>query len=229
MKFYDQLSKYYDEVFPLKAETYHFLKKRIVAGRVLDVGCSTGAYAAKLNENDEIFVKGIDLNEEMIKRANDRVGSASFYVQDMREIKDKDKYSLIYSIGNTLVHLHNYEEIKSVIGLLLDALTKKGKLVIQIVNYARVFKQSVTELPEIQTKHVKFSRFYQHKEGKILFKTILKTKLNKYTSEVLLYPATKDELELIAEQLKAKVTFYGSFDEEPFTNASFHLIAVFKK
>jgi 2-polyprenyl-3-methyl-5-hydroxy-6-metoxy-1,4-benzoquinol methylase len=229
MGFYDELAVYYDELFPLKENTYEFLKTYVKSGKVLDVGCSTGAYATRLNEEDELFVRGIDLNEDMIHLANKRIGSASFEVKDMREIDGKNAYSMIYSIGNTIVHLEDYDEIKQVVKQMLDALKKNGVLILQIVNYARIFRQAVSELPLIETKHVKFHRYYQHKDGKLLFKSVLKTKMNKLVSEVLLYPLTKAELEMMAEELKVKITFYGSFEKEPFKEDSFHLIAVIEK
>lgn len=229
MGFYDQLAKYYDEVFPFNEVTHQFLRKQIDRGRVLDVGCSTGAYATKLDKEDQLIVKGIDLNEEMVKLANKRVGTASFEVRDMRDIDEKKYFDFIYSIDNTFAHLDGYDEIKSVLKILLDALKNDGILVIQIMNFARVFRRSVTELPLIETKHVKYSRYIQHKEGKILLKTVLKTKLDRFVSEVLFYPLTKAELEMMVDELKAKVNFYGSFKEEPFKEDSFDLIAVIKK
>lgn len=229
MGFYDELAMYYDEIFPLKESTYAFLKSYSKSGKVLDVGCSTGAYATRLNEEDELFVRGIDLNDDMIRLADKRIGSATFEVKDMREIDEKNRYAMIYSIGNTLVHLEDYDEIKQVVKQMLDALKKKGVLILQIVNYARIFRQAVSELPLIETKNVKFHRYYQHKDGKILFKSVLKTKLNKFISEVLLYPLTKAELEMMAEELKVKIAFYGSFEKEVFKEDSFHLIAVIEK
>ena len=229
MGFYDELAMYYDEIFPLKESTYAFLKSYSKSGKVLDVGCSTGAYATRLNEEDELFVRGIDLNDDMIRLADKRIGSATFEVKDMREIDEKNRYAMIYSIGNTLVHLEDYDEVKQVVKQMLDALKKKGVLILQIVNYARIFRQAVSELPLIETKNVKFHRYYQHKDGKILFKSVLKTKLNKFISEVLLYPLTKAELEMMAEELKVKIAFYGSFEKEVFKEDSFHLIAVIEK
>jgi len=229
MGFYDQLARYYDEIFPFKEETYQFLRKNVTVGRVLDVGCSTGIYATRLNEDDQLLVKGIDLNKKAIELAKKRVGSASFEVEDMRNIDDKNVYNLIYSIGNTIVHLNNYDEIKNSVKKMLTALKKDGKLIIQVVNYARIFKQLISELPLITTKHVKFSRFYQRKDGKILFKSVIKTKMDKFNSEVLLYPLTKAEIEMLIEALNAKATFYGSFNGEPYSDQSFHLIAVIEK
>jgi len=229
MGFYDELAIYYDEIFPFNEDKYRFLRSRVEQGQVLDLGCATGAYATRLSEEDTLFVKGIDLNEDMIRLAEQRVGSASFEVGDMRELNEKNRYELIYSIGNTIVHLDDYEEIKETVKSMLDSLTKSGKLVIQIVNYARVFRQAVSELPLIETRNVKFHRYYQHKNGKLLFKSVLKTKLNRLVSEVLLYPLTKDELEMIAKELNANIQFYGSFKEEPYKQDSFHLIAVLDK
>jgi 2-polyprenyl-3-methyl-5-hydroxy-6-metoxy-1,4-benzoquinol methylase len=229
MGFYDQLARYYDEVFPFNEDTYQFLKKNVTNGRVLDVGCSTGVYASKLNEDDQLLVKGIDINEEMIMLAKKRVGSASFEVQNMRDIDEKGKYQLIYSIGNSIVHLNDYDDVKDTIRKMLQALTSDGKLIIQIVNYARIFRQAIAELPIIETSHVKFSRFYQRKGGKILFKSILKTKLDKFNSEVLLYPLTKAEIEMIVEGFQYKVSFFGSFKGEVYDEHSFHLIAVIEK
>jgi len=70
---YDGIADWYDAEFqpaPLESETWETLRRLLGegAGRLIDVGCGTGAYAAGLAELGW-DVTGVDVSEDMLRRA----------------------------------------------------------------------------------------------------------------------------------------------------------------
>lgn len=237
MGFYEELSKYYDIVFPLSDKKLSFIKKHLGnKKRVLDVAAGTGSYSIALSKNGYDVV-AVDLDEEMINSINIKNmiegTKVRSYKADMKDIDviNEEKFDLIFSIGNSLVHLDGNEEISNTIKKMHDMLNKDGKLIIQIVNYDRIFEYNVKELPliERQDKGVCFKRSYDLSNGKILFKTKLLIDKDKKSFEncVELYPLKRKELEEILEKNGfIEINFFGDFEEDEFSIDSFHTIVV---
>jgi SAM-dependent methyltransferase len=73
---YDGLANWYDEEFqpaPLEGEAWQVVAPMIGRGpgELLDLGCGTGAYAVALSERGW-NVTGVDLSEDMLRRARER-------------------------------------------------------------------------------------------------------------------------------------------------------------
>jgi SAM-dependent methyltransferase len=73
---YDGIADWYDAEFqpePLQSETWEVLLRLLGdgSGSLIDVGCGTGAYAAGLAERGW-DVTGIDVSEDMLRRAHER-------------------------------------------------------------------------------------------------------------------------------------------------------------
>lgn len=237
MKFYKELSKVYDIVFPKDEDTLRFLLKGLKGNsKVLDLACGTGTYAAALALKGH-RVDGVDLGEEMIGLAKSKGGLyANFAVGDMTRAKEffsKEKYDLAYCIGNSIVHLKSKEKIQKFIEDIYDMLNDEGALTIQIVNYDRVVNQSVKALPTIDRhdKGIKFVRNYIYKpeEDKVEFQTELfitkGDKQESYYNTVDLIALKKDELEEMMKKAGfADIKAYGSFNEAEFKEDSFALV-----
>jgi SAM-dependent methyltransferase len=150
----------------------------------------------------------------------------------MRDIDrlNENEFNLIFCIGNSLAHLNGTAEIKDVIKKMYNLLTDGGSIIIQTVNYDRVLKYDVKELPLIDRKKsgVKFIRNYELENGKILFKTKLIINNDKiYENCIKLYPLTSRELTYILNDCGfKKVDIYGDFNEGEFSINSFPMIAV---
>ncbi|MCD8566934.1 MAG: class I SAM-dependent methyltransferase [Geovibrio sp.] len=96
MEFYRILAKAYDEVFPFSQTTFDFLRLH-AAGRVLDVGCATGAYVKRFH-GEGFSAEGIEYVPELIKYTE------NISAGDMRRLPESfsGRFSLVYCIGNTL-------------------------------------------------------------------------------------------------------------------------------
>jgi glycine/sarcosine N-methyltransferase len=73
MGFYEQISKYYDYIFPTGKDQVNFIKE--TAGqppkKILDVACGSGGYSMELAKSG-YAVTGIDLDAEMVNKAKEK-------------------------------------------------------------------------------------------------------------------------------------------------------------
>lgn len=237
MKFYKELSKVYDIVFPKDDTTLKFLCKDLKHNsKILDLACGTGTYSIALAQKGH-RVEGVDLGEEMIALANGKGGLfANFKVGDMTKVKElfhEEKYDLIYCIGNSIVHLKNKEKIEELIKDIYDKLNEDGALIVQIVNYDRVIKKDVRSLPVIDRKEkgVKFIRNYNYKpeEEKVEFQTELiiskSDKEERFENSVDLIALKMEEIKSMFEKAGFQfINVFGDFSEEDFSDDSFALV-----
>ncbi len=223
---YHEYAVYFDQIFPVKPACLKFLVTRSSHGKVLDVGCGSGDMALALAKQG-MHVVGIDLDHEMIETAKQKSTEeerVTFTQADMLTFHE-GSYSLIYCIGNTLVHLHDLKQMSTFIKHCYEMLEPNGQLVIQIVNYDRILKDKVTSLPTIKNNELTFVRDYEHVNGKIRFKTQLITPDKTFANEVELYPLVRSELEgLLAKAGFEEVCAYGGFDGSEWQPDSFPLI-----
>jgi glycine/sarcosine N-methyltransferase len=237
MKFYKELSKVYDIVFPKDEKTLNFLLKDLKSNsKILDLACGTGTYSLSLALKGH-RVDAIDLDEEMIQLAKGKGGLyANFTHGDMTKLQEEfqgKRYDLVYCIGNSIVHLKNKEKIERFIQDIYEVLTEEGALTVQIVNYNRIIKHDIKALPTIERpeKGVKFIRNYNYKqeEETVEFKTELIINKNGreevHENSVDLIALQKDEVKDMLHKAGFKdLEVYGSFSEEEFNDESFALV-----
>ncbi len=85
----------------------------------------------------------------------------------LKETNRRDSYDLVYSLGNSLAHLPEREEAAMLIAECHSVLKPGGVLIVQIVNFDRIIKKGVRELPEIVNDKagVTFIRKYEYPSG----------------------------------------------------------------
>ena len=237
MKFYKELSKVYDTVFPKDEKTLRFLLKDLKSNsKVLDLACGTGTYSLSLALKGN-RVDAIDLDEDMIQLAKGKGGLYANFVQgDMTKFREEfqgKRYDLVYCIGNSIVHLKNKGRIEKFIEDIYEVLIDEGALTVQIVNYDRIIKHDIKALPMIDRpeKGVKFIRNYNYKqdEEKIEFQTELIINKNddeeRFQNSVDLIALKKDEIKGMFHKAGFKeIEVYGGFSEEEFIEESFALV-----
>ncbi len=245
MGFYEELSRYYDIIFPAAPNTVKFIEKAANGGKyVLDVACGTGNYAISMAKKG-YKIDGVDLDATMIEAGKEKAKAENidinFIQGNMKDIKtlfsDK-KYDLVYCIGNSLVHLDNESEIQQMINDAADITSDNGSLLIQIVNYDRILDFNIDHLPTISREEagVDFVRNYVHEQdsGKILFNTEIhisnENETHKYENSVALFPLKKDVLVNIVKNAGFNnIEVYGSFGEEEYSKNSFATVLVARK
>jgi cyclopropane fatty-acyl-phospholipid synthase-like methyltransferase len=86
---------------PVNECIINFSTKLKPNGKILDVGCGTGYPAAKYLSEHGFMVTGIDISENMIKKAlGQKMRNAKFYVCDFFEFKPFEKYDGIIAFDS---------------------------------------------------------------------------------------------------------------------------------
>ena len=238
MGFYEEISKYYDDIFPTGKAQLAFIAE--IAGEppknLLDIACGTGGYATALAKQG-YQVTAVDLDKQMIfqlkRKAMDEKLNLNAMEGDMLELGEKLEagYDLAFCIGNSLVHLNGNQEIGKFFNGVKGLLTEGGSLVIQIINYDRVLSKEIKALPTIENEEagLSFQRLYRYdgQSNKILFKTILRVDGNEIENEIPLHPILADEL---VKLLKAagfeNIELYGDFAGASFDKDSSYALVV---
>ncbi|BAI79656.1 conserved hypothetical protein [Deferribacter desulfuricans SSM1] len=213
--FYSNINDIYDFLFPFDETTYNFLKSYAKKDLpILDIGCATGKYVTRFrNDNFKAFglefEKGFNLNNH-------------FIYGDMNQLplKDESKFGLIYSIGNTLVHVNDKLQFFKIIKNSMKLLDHKSYLLIQIINYDRIYGYNIKELPVIDNEYIYAKRLYHYDdESKITFEMVVTDKKNNTTKTIkqTITPIFLEDIKLAATKAGAGfVQFFGSFDEDKF-------------
>ncbi|WP_029452991.1 class I SAM-dependent methyltransferase [Clostridium algidicarnis] len=235
MSFYEELSNYYDTIFEKSDMTLKFLTENLKENyRAIDLACGSGTYAIELGKMN-IEVLGIDLDESMINLSKDKsigIEKVSFINSDMLNLKDISnmKYNSIFCIGNSLVHITDKNKIKTLFKDVYNMLDAGGEFIVQIINYDRIIKYDINELPIIkrEDKGLEFARKYKHNEKKkiINFNSELTIKKDNekisYKNSVELLPIMKEELEyMLLDSGFKNINFYGGFNKSSYTYDSY--------
>lgn len=236
MGFYEEISKYYDDIFPVEESQINLVKSIFDAGsKVLDVACGSGNYTielAKVGYN----MTGIDLSRDMIdiasKKALEQNLSIDFYVGDMTDLSiiNTKSFDAVMCMGNSLVHLSDENAVLKALCEFHRILKDQGKLLLQIINFDRILNYNIENLPTVinTEKNLVFERKYHIDEkGRIDFITQLSVDDQKFQNTVKLLPLKSYTLKQLLAQADFKnIIFYGGFDKQPFDiDKSFVLIA----
>ncbi len=221
MDFYNQLSKYYDEIFPVSEVTVDFLVDNIgsVPKSLLDIACGSGNYSLELGRKG-YDVTGVDLSSNMISIAKQKPTkdlAIQFIQGDMRTLEGIDSpYDGAFCLGNSFVHLLTDQDMMQALATVNSKLERWGTLVIQTVNYDRILKFHVTQLPTINRAKsgIVFERYYDFiEDGLVDFRTVLKTREGTFSSAVPLRPLLIGRLRsLLTDSGFNVLEGYGSFD-----------------
>lgn len=237
MSFYQEITPFYDQIFPTNEQTLRFLSICFKGKRnLLDVGAGTGNMAFSL-ANSGFMVTAIEPEETMIEEIHKKVVKSSNHFQvDSKSMLQLDEltstFDGIYCIGNTLAHLTNLEEISQFFRQSYQKLETDGIFIIQMVNFKKVLTNNLFSFPIIENNHFSFERKYDLDGEKIQFTTSLKVKdlEEPITNTIPLFPATAEQIIPILESIGFReITSYGKFDFTPYTHDSPALIIVSKK
>lgn len=243
MSFYQSISSFYNDIFPYNPVQLPFTKssfKDIQSSSLLDIGCGTGNLSHQLAKEFN-KVTAIDLDEDMLKVARKNMPSecnnltfATLNMLDIAEEFKNESFDGVLCYGNTLVHLPDSEMITQFLQNVNKVLKTGGKLLMQIINYDRIYNKQVNGLPTIENDTISFVRNYHYdSEFKSLqFETILTNKSTNetITNSIPLFPIRKDMLSLLLQSEGfGQIKFYGNFKKEALNENSIPLVIEAKK
>lgn len=222
MDFYEMLGQYYDIIFPTNALHLAFIKSLLPErGRILDVGCATGTYAVPLSRlGYEVCAFDLDspMVEALVKKTESDENSPRALVYDMKNLESLSvgDFDLIYSIGNTLVHLASLEEVEAFFLACHGKLKEGAALLIQVVNYDRVMGYQEMSLPiiERQEGRLRFYRRYERLDAHLIFEGRLEIEgEGSFEAKTTLLPVLSGDLtELLLRSGFGQVSLFGGYD-----------------
>ncbi|SRR5690554_4261781 len=229
MHFYNLLSKKYEYIFPLNNKEKEMLAQLIPYNLsfAIDVGCGIGFSVSHLNHHAKKVI-GIDSNVEMIEKAKDKFPKSLFYVLDMRRLDKLQLHDVdvVTCFGNTLVHI-NHQDVQAFLSSVHNVLKKGGQLLIQIINYDRIYNENIRALPTIDNKEITMKRNYTLYDEHLIFSSELTDKKSNETfaSSITLYPLFYQQLLTYLTQANFEVVgSFGGFDMSLYSENSYATI-----
>lgn len=142
--------------WPARIEREWPFLQRTLAGApakaVIDLGCGTGEHVRHLASRGFRSV-GIDLSEEQIDAARDYANEFGQHGPEflLGEITDlprltEERFGAALCLGNVAPHLED-RELSQALEALARRMLPEGRLVLQLINYERVFAKKLRALP----------------------------------------------------------------------------------
>jgi len=243
LAFYSDISQVYDDLFPISPEQQALFASLMEDGAVrsvVDCGCGTGAQLQPFAAAG-LTCLGFDPDPSLVAIARRklaafpkaRVETGSF--ADLSRLVPSPS-DLLMCLGNSLVHVPQEAASR----FLVDAagvLSPLGAILLQILNYERLLREGVTELPLLRASEgaVEFRRRYEWEgDRKVLFRTSLRFSREDephiVRNEIPLYPIYPEEFwEMMASAGFGNIRFYGNFARSEFTPGSEALVCLARK
>ncbi len=130
---------------------------------VIDLGCGTGEHSRFL-AGEGFRAVGLDRSESMLAKAQEKPLSPNlqFVLGEIQNLGDvvKGRFGAAISLGNTLVHLPERQDLERAFASLAQVLEPGGIFLFQVLNYERIFEKNIRHLP---------LNFRQEEDGEIIF------------------------------------------------------------
>lgn len=245
MTFYEQISKYYDYIFPTGAEQLEFIKGSAgpAPKKLLDIACGSGGYSVELAKQGYLMT-ALDYDAGMVGLAREKAQQGNLHLKvmqcDMKKLGQcvEESFDGVFCIGNSIVHLGSHNEIEVALKQMHDTLNPGGKLILQVINYDRIIEFGINELPVLENGEIglRFIRKYEFDEDKGLIRFITKLDIanedinESYNNSIELLPLQSGQLsQLLKNSGFERFRFYGDFKGSEYSVDSYLLVVEAEK
>ena len=239
---YRELAKYYSLLFPLNDRQRGFFEHLLhdgPANSVVDVGCGTGEHLSWFSAR-HFRSYGLEPNADMFQELQHRrwPGPPPTLVPrgaDALPGTVGESVDLVLCLGNTLPHLLDRAAVLRAVRGMTEALSPRGRIVLQTVNFDRVLDERRATFPVIERilpdggGRIAFFREYDWDAlpGRLLFKTRLETPVGERQAAWPLLPLRREEVvHCVGEAGLFDIQVLGDYDRSPFSGTSPALIVV---
>jgi len=238
---YRGLAAHYSLLFPLNDRQRDFFAHLLQTGpidSVLDVGCGTGEHLSWFSARG-LRSFGLEPDAGMFRELERRSwpGPAPTLVHGgVAALPDAvgERVDLTLCLGNTLPHLPGPAAVLQAVRGMAAALSPRGRLVVQTVNFDRILEERRASFPVIERALPDGGRIAFHREydleglpERVLFKTRLATPAGGQEAAWPLVPLRRDDvLGDLREAGLAAVAAFGDYDRSPFSMGAPALIVV---
>ncbi|MDX1700017.1 MAG: methyltransferase domain-containing protein [Melioribacteraceae bacterium] len=225
-EFYNILESHYDEMIDFesslkkKIEYLHsFIEPEFRMG--LDLGCGTGADSIALSKLG-LNVRALDHSVKMIQKAKSNAknhgAEIKFSEIELTEIILNDGYyDFIVSLGNTLANLSG-KYLKILFGKLEKGLSICGRIVIQIINYARFPNSGEYVLNRLENNDISIVRRYMFHDKGVEFIIDINDKKNDQKNNLVtkIFPHSLEFLIELANHNNLNYEIFGNLKKESY-------------
>jgi ubiquinone/menaquinone biosynthesis C-methylase UbiE len=239
-EFFNKLSDDYDQMInfenALKNKSKTFLNFVSPTDQyALDLGCGTGADAivlTKLGLNVDAVDHSKGMLEQAVLNAKRLDAEINFIHSSLNDLDLTDKnYHIIMSLGNTIANIDR-NDLGILIKKLWSYLSEGGKMVIQIINFAKLPASGTHLLNTFENDSISIIRKYDIKPKNIDFIIDKRDKVKNLQSKIVtkLYRHSAKDFEKFAKELGFTLEIYGDLNKSPFmAKESSNLVAVLIK
>ena len=169
-QFYDALSEQYDAMTDFDArvvretETLRPLVEKYSMKTAVDMGCGSGVHVLALASLG-VQATGVDLSERMLEQARAHAATlpgTAFFPGDFLSSFPPELLAVdaILCLGNSLPHIDSAGRLLAVFSHWKRHLVPGGKIVVQLLNYARIMRQRERIVGIRRDGATAFVRFY---------------------------------------------------------------------
>jgi len=232
----------YDLLFPPGAYAPFYAERaRREGGPVLELACGTGQLIVPIARSG-IRAAGLDLSAEMLEAARDRARAASAQVDlvqgDMRDFDLGERFGLVYVARNSLLHLHETDDLLACFAAVRRHLRPGGAFVFD------VFNPSVRLLAVPAGKRFEVMRVHDPERGEVVIEQVGDYDAAAQVNRATWYFSAPGAPDFLAAPLHLRSIFprelpllvaaggfrlesrHGDFDGSPFASNSRHQVCV---
>lgn len=243
MAFYTDLSEVYDALFPVSGSQRALFARLLATGKVrraADAGCGSGGQLLPFAEAGAECV-GFDPDPALVARAKAKLAPFPRARVEIGNFADVSRIvsppaDVMLCLGNSLVHVPQ-DDAARFLRDAAGAVSEEGSLLVQILNYERLYRDRVTALPLMRADDgaVEFRRSYEWEGGrKVRFRTVLRISEGGQPrivrNDIPLYPIYPDELwDMLSRAGFEEIRFFGDFEGSAFSPGSEALVCMAAK
>ena len=224
---YKKFAGYYDRIYENVdyREEAAFIKWAIENHRecegkkLLDVACGTGTHASILARDFQIL--GVDINDEMLRIAREKVPNARLIPADMKELDLGEKFDAVICMFSAIHYNTTYSELEKTLKNFYNHLNDGGVVVFDFGLNKENWIEGLVSVDTMVEENMKLARICQsHLEGTIFnanFVFLVKEngKLDFDIDQHQLGVFEMEKTVEIMEKIGFKTSIYGDFSKKP--------------